>query len=824
MERRPYRVAAAYDTETSNVCTDAGANEWHAYPVLYIANDLRGCDLRTYKPGDGTIRFHRHADEMLDDLDGLMQWGEDSGCIPVVCAYNLMFDLQPIIYELNERYAMAVSAQSSTHAYTVDVLDAEGNTTLRFWDTFYLEMRGLSAMGETCGLPKAEGEWDYSLIRTPETPLTDEELHYAARDTEVIPAYLRYLLESNGWLKPDMLGNRVLTKTSLVRMAGKMETGRLKVKRRGRAPISVQKMFTEMCAAEIAPDYASYAMRKGCFRGGLTFTAANHAGEVMGNVYSLDEVSAHHAYINGHMVPVRFQRVDAGTLQRYAERIVSTPLDIVLEHYENPFCCAMHARVEFTNMRLRKGSAFERLGIATLAEGKFKSVSQRGEWGGDADAAADTSTRAAGYHDAAWGAVFAFGKLYAADRCIVHLSEIELYICSMVYEWDAMRAIDGEASCNFVKPPDYVTLLSNTLFERKQSLKAVLKVYKEGVPYTGELHSSIPDGIAARLRDGSMSTVDLQGYYQSTVKGMFNSIYGTQAQDVFKPDFKIENGEIRVSEGITPEAYADKLDDKKKSLVLYTYGLRIVGGSRLALAIAIELVSDALGDGAIVIGGDTDSLKISCRPDIGADALMAALDPLHRAVRASIDICMQRVRRLYPDHASGLDGVGTFEVEGDPYPLHMEAWNKARVSWDGERSHITCAGLSRPKGAYTIEDWMDDRMSEGEPFERIAPMVLGWGVRVANDVSHAIEHARPAAADVLDMDITDYMGVTSHVRCHESIALYSADRVLGDTTKGTNARTVDYLRHLGRDVDTSERELSRDGYSRLTEYGWDRVI
>ena len=69
-------------------------------------------------------------------------------------------------------------------------------------------------MGRTCGLAKALGDWDYNLTRTPETPLTADEMHYAARDVQVIPAYLRYLIEANEWLEPDMLASTVLTKTS----------------------------------------------------------------------------------------------------------------------------------------------------------------------------------------------------------------------------------------------------------------------------------------------------------------------------------------------------------------------------------------------------------------------------------------------------------------------------------------------------------------------------------------------------------------------------------------------------------------------------------
>lgn len=811
-DRKPFKIAAAYDTETCNICIDSENNKWRAYPVLFILNDLRGVDLRTYEVGNGLVSFYRRGEEMQGVIDDFIAWGESVGCIPIICAYNLMFDLQPLMFELNDRYDMVASAQSATSAYTVDIVQ-EGAVKLRFWDTFYLEMRGLAKMGETCGLPKATGDWDYSKIRTPETPLTDEELYYAGRDTEVIPAYLRYLLESNEWLQPEWLGVRVLTKTSLVRQAGKMETGRLRIPHANGKPLSVQAAFERMCAAELAPTYAQYALRKACFRGGFTFTSARYSGIVQSNVYSIDETSAHHAYINGHMTPVKFRGLLPGVLQPMAETVARTDTDTAMRHWEEPFGCAFHAQIRFANLRLREGSAFAEWDIALLSEAKFKGSGQMGEWGGDADRETVTQVRSAGYVDVAEDARFAFGKLVSAQSCIVNVSEMELWCMSRVYSWDDMEVIFGEGTMNFVKPPDYVTLLSNLFYARKDACKQILKTYEGGKPYARPIPESIPEGIAALIRTGKMERSDLEAYYSSTVKGMFNSIYGMEAQDVFKCSYRVDAGEISVDREtiVTRDNYEEHYKDAKKKLVLYPYGLRIVGGSRMAIVAAIELVYREFGNAVRVLGGDTDSLKISCDSHVTASDLMRALEPFHVGVAASIDICMSRIRANFPAYASPLTGVGTFEVEGDAYPLHMDAWNKARVSWDGRHAHITCAGLSRPSNVYHIENWIDD-MSARHGFAEVAPRALGWGVRVSNKVCHALEHYKPAASDMFDAQVTDYTGKTSRVISRESIALYPSDRVLGDTEKGGNSRTIAYMRErYGRMVDTTERVIDYDG-------------
>lgn len=832
MER--FSIAASFDTETTNLEIKPG--EWRAFPVLFIIHDLRYARLSVYEEDPSATVFRRDEAGALEIFERYIAWGREEECVPVVCAYNLLFDLQPLMWSLRQRYEMRVNAQSSTHAYTVDLYDGD-SFVLRFWDTYYLEMRGLSAMGATAGLEKASGDWDYSLRRAPSTKLSDEELFYAGRDTEVIPAYFRYLLGANEWLKPSMLSSRVLTKTSLVRMAGRLETGRLKSERLGRQPISVQKQFQELCAQEFPRDYETYALRKACFRGGLTFTAGKYSGRVMENVYSLDEVSAHHAYINGHMCPVHFIKESPEILQRYAERVISTKKEEIYRYYDDPFGCALHVCVRFENLRLKQGSAFDALGIATLARGKFDARDSKGDWGGELDIDADESIKARGFIDRFEGGEFAFGKLYKAKSCEVFVTEIELYTISRVYDFDSMRVLFGEVSCASVKPPDYVTLLSNLLFKRKQALKGIIKRYREGVPYTGEIDDSIPQGIADMLRAGTMAESDLQGYYTSTVKGLFNSIYGMEAQDVFKPSYAVdEEGELYIDPAtrITPENYDEIASDKRKSLVLYTYGMRIVGGSRLALICAIEDVWEKLGGRALVLGGDTDSLKIACPSDISGEDILTALGDFHAAVTRSINSCMSRIRRKYPAFASGLEGVGTFEVEGEPYALHMEAWNKARVSWDGSRTHITCAGLPRPRNLYNIERWMNDCISGGlADFSTLAPMVLGWGVRVDHRICGVLEHRKPLARDIFDGDVTDYMGDSSRVKCHESIALYPSDRVLGDLDGKVNRECVVYLRKLGREVDTRERYITyreNDGkifpeYYVLDEVGnWRRLI
>lgn len=311
-------------------------------------------------------------------------------------------------------------------------------------------------MGETAGVAKATGDWDYSKIRTPETPLTDLELFYAKRDVQVIPAYLRYLLRSNEWMTSDMLGSCVLTKTSTVRQMalhtfGSVRVGESRGKRR--APTMLRK-FEYLCHDELPKDYDAYALRKACFRGGFTFTSAAFATKCMQGVVSTDVTSMHHTFINGRMIPVGFTRMSAADLQYLADRVVRTPLRDVLERYYRPFDGAFHARIRFDNIRLRAVHR-SKLGVWLSHRAANSHVMPQGSITGrmtPPQSQPKNATRDNGWLDDADRPVFAFGKLYSAAHALIHVNEIELWSMAQVYEWDSMTVLCGEGTVKWKLP------------------------------------------------------------------------------------------------------------------------------------------------------------------------------------------------------------------------------------------------------------------------------------------------------------------------------------------------------------------------------------
>lgn len=289
------------------------------------------------------------------------------------------------------------------------------------------------------------------------------------------------------------------------------------------------------------------------------------------------------------------------------------------------------------------------------------------------------------------------------------------------------------------------------------------------------------------------------------------------AQDIYRPEYKCVNGDLMIDDStrITPENWADAQPDNCR--VLYIYGMRIVAGSRMHMLLAMQLIWEVFGEKVRVLGGDTDSMKMSLDEDVTDFDVELALSPMLEISTHAINACMVRIRKNFPELASDLHGIGGFELEnkGHHYQVHMEAWNKARVSYDGS-FHITCAGLRRPDGMYHIENFMHDMEMQGNDPENIIRACLGYNVFISHNISHVLESHRPKATDVFDSVICDYRGKSSHVSCHESPALYNSGRWVGETSKFTNASNVRYLRDTyGRHVDTRMRELVIDEKARV---------
>ena len=673
MKKQKFKVVGALDTET----TSTGRGSF----VCLL-------QLRTWKTLKG--KGHTEFFETPEDLVAALPMGGDP--TPIIAVYNLSFDfvsLEPVLRE--QGYELS-SFGPHTSPFYIDVLK-DGEIVLRFWEVSRLCPQGLAVMGELAGLPKLTGEWDYSIYREPGDTLTDEERDYAVRDTEVIQAYLNYVIKTNHFIKESDLGTRLLTQTGLVRLFGERVVGRKELR-----------AFRAAAAQEEPEDEEVYRLRKACFRAGLTFTGGANAGKVFEDVTSIDTVSMHHSFVLGRLVPRGFHQAEPAILGRALETIFETPMEEVLAHYEMPFQTAIHARVRFKGLKVKAGSVFAEQGIGTLARGKFTQQVIYDWEDGNSSQAAENRNRKAGYLDQGSKLKFEFGKLTEAQEATIFLTELEAWVMSQVYSWESFEVLEGELTTKFQVPPKYVLELDQNLYYNKSEMKRFLK---------GEEEAAVPQAIKEAPRSVQ------EGYYLRTSKGMFNSVFGLCAMDGHK--YEPEYAKIK-----SPSSW-------------YTLGMRIAGGSRVHLILAMLLINRNFNGKFSILGGDTDSIKIA---GLTNDQTQTALAPLHKAITDAITITLDQAGI----NSEQFIGIGTFESEGTA-ALELEVFNKNRLAWNGSSFELTAAGIPTPSNKPNLETALTALARKYGP-ETVMTKIYGPNLEVDSSLSCFLFPVRPTTRTV----------------------------------------------------------------------------
>lgn len=275
---------------------------------------------------------------------------------------------------------------------------------------------------------------------------------------------------------------------------------------------------------------------------------------------------------------------------------------------------------------------------------------------------------------------------------------------AQVYEWDEFEVLEGEITTRFQVPPTYVLELDKHLYTNKSEMKRFLK---------GDDEAKVPQAIKEAPRSVQ------EGYYLRTSKGMFNSIFGLVAMD----SHKFEND---FSKTKNPSSW-------------YAMGMRIAGGSRVHLVIAMLLLNQAYAGMFSILGGDTDSIKIS---GLTNDQIQEALQPLHTAITDAITITLNQ---------AGIDpsqfaGIGTFESEGTA-ELEVEVFNKNRLAWNGTSFELTAAGIPTPPNRPNLESALTS-LAKVYGAQTVMEKIYGPNLEVDSSISCFLFPVRPTTRTV----------------------------------------------------------------------------
>lgn len=777
-EKSVYRIVGAYDSETTNYIKDGNT---FAFPILHQLG-LIDCAITDIKPDNVEDRTHiymyRHAIDLYDKLDELASC--DFGYVPVICCHNLSFDMYGLSQWL-QSHEVRVLAKSARKPITFTILDEFGKPRLVIWDTLVFTQTSLERMGKDCGYAKAVGEWDYNLVRTPETPLSDLELDYAKKDVYTLVCYISWFLNRNPDIEPETLACRVTTKTGVVRERRRKRFFNLKAPNRR---YNIGKYWLYQNRKEAPKSDDELFTMQACLRGGFTFVASELAGVPFNlhgsdsKIYAYDATSQHPAQIVSHFYPENFHESTPKVLNAAADLIESITFDHVLEKWHKPFNVAFAACFEFVNIRPKKDSVYEQFGILPLASARFVKSVALDDDNGD-KIAHDENRSAAGYGDIAVNPSFAFGKLFKADRVRVWLTELAFWEVCRCYDFDSRDALSGYLTGKFCRPTDMAIVSVMQFYKAKNEFKQARKAFynSEHITNTQTLAElGISRDIVETLENGTISKRDIESVYLS-LKADLNALFGIEASNEYRRDTVLnENGiEYAGSFGICNAPKAPK--------AWYQFGTRVVGWSRIAQLCIIELVKKYA---FAIINGDTDSVKIAAAGD-DITFIDKQISRLSDAIDKAKSIVCLRVKASYPQFFDELGGIGHYvhEFEADYF---CASWNKAyaiaKKDDAGLHYDFTIAGIPAYRGLNELANKLTNE--QGYTFEQVCSLLLGYNVTFAHDILGLNARKFPDWGDIFNDTVTDYQGNACRVCEPSALALYPMSKTINDTRNNEN--------------------------------------
>lgn len=769
--KKPYKVMACFDTETTN-----DNEQYKAFSICYQFSELKSklisanhiTNENVHKYIDITI--DRHFTEVCSRFDKLKQYGLAESIVPVIMVHNLAFEMWILSSYLN-KHEVNVCAKSSVKPLTLTIFD-NGEPTLVFWDTLSFWGKSLEKLGDECGYHKLSGCWDYEKYRTPETPLNDKELGYAMEDVTVPWCYLGYYMRLNREIDEEELAHKILTKTSAVRYKSMKRCGNFRINNKTTAY-----MWRKQNKSQLPKTDDELELLHAGNRGGLTYCASNHAGKVFKSdgkhrILKYDANSMHICQALSHKVPVDYRWKTPDFIIKCFECISNMTVNDILDDYSNPFpgMCFI-AVMRFTNVRLKRGSVYERDGISSFAWSRFVRIKDESSLMEDNEGGMmfNDAIFAKGVHDyASEDATHYFGKYYGSRECTIVLNELSSWEFAQQFEYDTVEVLgDGLWTGRTTYATDKSILSFNNFFRAKSVVKKLKNAYEQ--KNTVETVDYIPEYLMTGMKNHDDTIAnDVENYYLS-VKGDLNSLYGIEATNEAKNKIEI------TKDGLICGEYKGCENLPKNPKAWFQYGSHIVGFSRIHQIIFIELLKDKVD---AFICGDTDSHKIyTCLCESDIDLL---LKPLHDACDKAQFECTERARKIadwFP-----MVGLGYYECEGIADEF-MAAWNKAYIQLSHDVIDITLAGVPCNAKFHNSDGSVTDRSynrlantlyESGMPFHKIAEVLLGYNVTISYEVTGLNQRDFPEWGKI------DECGEPRAIR------LYRMDKKIGDTNKQDN--------------------------------------
>lgn len=283
-------------------------------------------------------------------------------------------------------------------------------------------------------IKKLTGTVDYNLIRTHETPLTQEELDYVKNDVQIVTAYIDEQIDYYKDITKIPMTNTGRVR-NYVRQNCYYTSKNHRKTDRGKY-FRYRKIMEDLT---LTP--AVYVQLKRAFMGGFTHANANYSGKVLENVSSIDFTSSYPAVMVSEKFP----------MSRFKDIAIRSESEF------NKYCAkyAMIFDIRFTNIRAKINHE------VYLSESKCTSLTNPS---------------------------INNGRVFSADVLATTITEVDLDIMKQVYSWDSIELANVKYAHKGYLPKAIIESILN-LYQDKTVLKGVQGKETEYMLSKGMLNS-----------------------------------------------------------------------------------------------------------------------------------------------------------------------------------------------------------------------------------------------------------------------------------------------------------------------------------------------
>lgn len=386
--------------------------------------------------------------ELCEKLQKHFDLGEDR--ILVCYIHNFSFEFQ-----FMRKYFDWLNVFSVDERKPIKALCSYG---IEFRDSYILSGYSLEKTAENLQFHKIEklvGGLDYSLIRTSDTVLSEQELAYCEHDVLIILYYINEQIQQYGDITKVPLTNTSRVRNFVRNNCYHSSTNHKKESRR--------KWFKYR---EIMNDLQltkeEYIILKRAFQGGFTHANPNYSGKLLENVSSIDFTSSYPAVMLAEKFPM--------------SRGIKTELDIpngkTLDYYCKYYCVVFDVVFEGLQSKIQ----YENY----ISESKCMNLVNP---------------------------IINNGRVYSADKLVTTLTDIDFNIIKSTYTWEKIGVKNIYRYCRGYLPKDIILSILK-LYEDKTTLKGVEGMEVEYQNSKGMLNSTYGMCVTDIIRDEITYTDD----------------------------------------------------------------------------------------------------------------------------------------------------------------------------------------------------------------------------------------------------------------------------------------------------------------------------